>query len=244
LLRIHFREPTVRRHLSRLEVAKATGPDGIPARVLKECATELAGPLTRLFSLCFRLGIQPTLWKVANVVPIHKKASRSAMKNYRPVSLLSICSKVMESLINNQLVNYLERHNLLSPRQYGFRRGLGTADLLTALQHEWVTTVGQGGCVHVLAADIAGAFDKVSHMGVLHKASHVGVHGNALHWLTDYLANRNLRVVVGGETSSAFGICAGVPQGSILDNHVQPHLHSPWGAAVDHEPATVHRRPP
>ena len=213
---VHFRVATVKRHLSRLDVSKATGPDGIPARVLKECAVELAAPLSSLFSLCFRTGIQPTMWKIAHVVPVHKKASRSTIKNYRPVSLLSICSKVMEDIVNHQLVNYLEKYQLLSNRQFGFRRGLGTADLLTALQHQWVCTVGEGGCVQVLAVDIAGAFDKVSHPGLLWKLQRAGVQGKALRWLHDYLNQRRLKVVVGGKCSQPHFIKAGVPQGSIL----------------------------
>ena len=163
-----------------------------------------------------RTGIQPTMWKIAHVVPVHKKASRSTIKNYRPVSLLSICSKVMEDIVNHQLVNYLEKYQLLSNRQFGFRRGLGTADLLTALQHQWVCTVGEGGCVQVLAVDIAGAFDKVSHPGLLWKLQRAGVQGKALRWLHDYLNQRRLKVVVGGKCSQPHFIKAGVPQGSIL----------------------------
>ena len=129
----------------KLSTGKATGPDEISARVLKECAAELAAPLTRLFSKCLRHGVQHSQCKIAHVVPVCKKSSHSKPNNYRPVSLLSIISKVMESIVNRQLTNHLDRHHLLSTRQYGFRRGLGTADLLTALQHEWAQASGSGG---------------------------------------------------------------------------------------------------
>ena len=128
----------------KLSTGKATGPDEISARVLKECTAELAAPLTRLFSECFRHGVQPSQWKIAHVVPVYEKLSRSKPNNYRPVSLLSIVSKVMESVVNCQLTNHLERHHL-STRQYGFCHELGTADLLTALQHEWAHASGSGG---------------------------------------------------------------------------------------------------
>lgn len=74
----------------------------------------------------------------------------------------------METIVNLQLVNFLERNKVLPSSQFGFRRRRGTADLLTALQHEWVQTVAGGGCVPVVAVDIAGAFDRVSHVGLLH----------------------------------------------------------------------------
>ena len=216
LCNIHFRVSEVQKILSKLDTSKASGPDGIPCQVLKACAEVLAEPITALFRLVFRSGVQPTSWKLARVVPIHKRSSQSLAKNYRPVSLLSVLSKVFESIVNQQLMNYLERHHILTNDQYGFRRGLGTADLLTALHHQWSTIAGSGGAVRVLAIDIAGAFDKVSHAGLLIKLQGYGVEGKLLAWLTSYLSGRQLQAVVDGATSACYPISAGVPQGSIL----------------------------
>ena len=216
LQRVRFRPSTITRLLRQLDSSKATGPDGIPAKVLKMCAAELASPLSRLFSVCFRQGVHPSLWKKANVVPIHKKQSRSTIRNYRPVSLLSIISKVMEKVINTTLMNHLEKESLLSQHQFGFRPGLSAADLLTSLTHQWLSCINTGGAVRVLAVDIAGAFDKVSHLGVLHKLRSYGIAGLLHQWLTSYLSNRHLQAVVGGATSPPFPVTAGVPQGSIL----------------------------
>ena len=216
LCRIRFRPSTVRRLLGQLDPAKATGPDGVPARVLKECRAVLATPLAHLFSLCFEQGVHPSDWKTANMVPVHKRKSRTDMKNYRPVSLLSVVSKVMEKVINTSIMNYLEKGNLLSAHQFGFRTGLGAADLLTALNHEWLTAINSGGAVRALAVDIAGAFDKVSHAGVLHKLKSYGIQDTLHTWLTNYLTNRKIQAVVRGATSAPFPVSAGVPQGSIL----------------------------
>ena len=213
---IRFRPQAVRRLLARLDVSKATGPDGISARVLKECAHELAEPLSKLFALCFRSGVQPRMWKTANVVPIHKRSSRSTLKNYRPVSLLCIISKVMETLVNRHIVNYFEDHHLLTSHQFGFRRGLGTSDALQALQTAWASAVGCGGAARILAVDIAGAFDRVSHVGLLHKVRSLGIDGPLQRWLASYLDTRSLQCLVGGRTSSRYTTSAGVPQGSIL----------------------------
>ena len=213
---IHFRSPTVQRELQRLVASKATGPDNIPARVVKTCADVLCTPLSKLFALCFAKGRQPAIWKTARVVPVYKKKSKSSPSNYRPVSLLSILSKVMESIVNRSAVNFLERENVLSAHQFGFRRRLGTADLLTLLQHKWSSTIANRGSVHTLAVDIAGAFDKVSHEGALAKAQACGISGTLHTWLQDYLSNRYLRAVVCGQQSEVFPVKAGVPQGSIL----------------------------
>ena len=122
----------------------------------------------------------------------------------------------MEKVINTSIMNHLEKKELLSVHQFGFRLGLSAADLLTSLSHEWQQCVNAGGAVRVLAVDIAGAFDKVSHVGVLHKLCAYGIDGTPHCWLTSYLSNRNLQAVVGGVTSQAFPVTAGMPQGSIL----------------------------
>ena len=198
---IHFRKQKVKQHLERIDPTKATGPDGIPGRVLRECSRELAGPVTQLFSLSFRRGVVPMLWKVASVVPVFKKPPKSNPCNYRPVSLLPLLSKAMESVVNHQLVAYLERYHLLPDSQYGFRQGRGTADVLTTLQNEWTRTVASGGCVPIVAVDIAGAFDRVSHCGLIHKVQQAGVRGSLLAWLQDYLTGRHLKVTIGGRIS-------------------------------------------
>ena len=108
LSHVRFRPATVARLLRQLDLSKATGPDGVPARVLKICAAELSSPLSSLFSACCRQGVCPSLW-TANVMPVHKKQARSSMRNYRRVSLLSVVSKVMEKVINTTLTRQLTR---------------------------------------------------------------------------------------------------------------------------------------
>ena len=184
---IHFRPNVVCRELRKIVPSKATGSDGIPGRVWKQCSEDLSRPVSQLFSRAFRHGRQPLLWKLASVVPVHKKGSKSATKNYRPISLLPILSKVMGAIVNRSLMGFLERNHILSTNQYGFRQGLGTQDLLTLLHHRWSTVPAQAGAARVVAVNIAGAFDKVSHPGVLYKAQQYGVFGMLLDWLRDTL---------------------------------------------------------
>ena len=216
LKHVRFRRSAVKRLLGSLDTTKAHGPDNISTRVLRECAGPLSAPVARLFGFFMRKGTMPRSWKHAHVTPVYKKKAKSDPANYRPVSLLSVLSKVMESVINQQIVNFFERNGVFSANQFGFRARLGTQDLLAALHHEWIQVLNRGGCVRILAVDIAGAFDKVSHRGLLHKAEAYGISGPLLDWLRAYLVDRSISAVVGGHASQARSIDAGVPQGSVL----------------------------
>ncbi|XP_052752478.1 uncharacterized protein LOC128201041 [Galleria mellonella] len=120
----------VRRELLSLDVHKSSGPDGIPAVVLKQCAPELCPVLTRLFTISYSTGQFPLTWKTTLLHPVPKKGDKSDPSNYRPIAIASLLSKVMERIINAQLLKYLEDHDLLSDRQYGFRHSCSTGDLL------------------------------------------------------------------------------------------------------------------
>ena len=135
LEKIVFKPKDITKILRSLKPDKASGPDKVPSRVLEECAAELASPLCRLFQLCFSKGTFPDQWKTASVIPVHKRDSKSDPTNlkYRPISLLSIISKVMETVVNKQLQNHLLNNKLICSRQFGFRPHHSTADLLTIL---------------------------------------------------------------------------------------------------------------
>ena len=213
---VTFKPKIIHRLLRQLDPAKATGPDLIPSRVLKECSAELASPLSRLFQLCFDNGVFPSNWKRANVVPIHKRGSKSDPTKYRPISLLCIISKVMESAVSLQLQSYLFQENLVSHRQFGFRPGHSTADLLTIISQKCNNSLDKGDEVCIVALDIKGAFDKVWHNGLISKLTSKGVDGKALSWICNYLADRQISVVLAGQASEAIPINASVPQGSVL----------------------------
>ena len=132
ITRIKFRARTVEHKLKHLKISKATGPDGIPARVLKECASVLAKPLTNLYTMSFSQGVVPAEWKCAQVVPVYKGDGKSDPNNYRPISLLPIICKIMESIVNYNLRKYLFGFKLISNSQYGFRPKHSTLDLLTS----------------------------------------------------------------------------------------------------------------
>ena len=214
--KVAFKAKDVKRHLRKLNPDKATGPDEIPTRVLKECSAELARPLSCLFELCFAEGVFPNQWKIAHVIPVHKRDSKSDPSMYRPISLLSNISKIMESVVQKQLQNYLLQHNLISDRQFGFRSHHSTADILTILSKQWSNALDRGHEVRLIALDIKGAFDKVWHRGLSSKLKGKGISGKLLTWIESYLSNRTIKVVLSGQSSCTTSINASVPQGSVL----------------------------
>ena len=101
---------------------KRSGHDCIPMVVLRKCQPECSYILAKLFNMCLKECCFPVCWKVSSVVPVFKNVGeRSTAKNYCPFSLLSVVSKVSEKLVNNRIVDHLEKCDLFSDFQYGFR---------------------------------------------------------------------------------------------------------------------------
>ena len=122
--------------INNLDPNKAHGHDMISIRMLKLCGPSLCKPLSIIFKSCLSQMKFPVEWKKANVVPIHKKNDKQCIKNYRPVSLLSICSKIFEILLFNELCKFFNENDLLSPNQSGFRPGDSCINQLLSITHE------------------------------------------------------------------------------------------------------------
>ena len=114
----------VLKELSRLKVTKASGPDGITARRLKDAAPVIAKPITYLVNLTISTGLIPTEWKDARVTPIFKSGARNDVNNYRPISVLPLVSKIIEHAIQVQFLAFLTEHDLFKGSDYqsGFRK--------------------------------------------------------------------------------------------------------------------------
>ena len=207
----------VRKVVMDLDLSKASGPDCIPMVVLKNCEPELSYILAELFNKCLKESSFPDCWKVSSVVPVFKNVGeRSTAKNYRPVSLLSVVSKVFEKLVNNRIVDHLEKCGLFSDFQYGFRSSRSTADLLTVVSDRIARAFNRSGATRAMALDISKAFDRVWHAGLLHKLKSYGISGQIFSLISSFLSNRQLRVVLDGKSSQEYPVNVGVPQGSIL----------------------------
>ena len=207
----------VRKVVMNLDLSKASGPNCIPVVVLKNCEPELSYILAELFNKCLTESCFPGCWKVSSLVPVLKNVGeRSTAKNYRPVSLLSVVNKVFEKLVNNRIVDHLEKCGLFSDFQYGFRSFRSAADLLTVLSDRIARAFNRSGDTRAVALDISKAFDRVWHVGLLHKLKSYGISGQIFSLISSFLSNRRLRVVLDAKSSQEYPVNAGVPRGSIL----------------------------
>ena len=202
--------------LKNLKVGKASGPDCINPRLLKEGAEVLSEPLSKIFNLSIDKAYFPPCWKKAHVTPVFKKADPSSPCNYRPISLLSCISKVMERCIFKHLYNHLSRNNILTPSQSGFIPGDSTTNQLAYLYDQFCKALDDGKEIRCVFCDISKAFDRVWHKGLLFKLKSIGISDPLVNWFLSYLENRQQRVVLCNANSSWKNISAGVPQGSIL----------------------------
>ena len=202
--------------LKSLALGKASGPNGLSNRILRELSNELSTPFCSLFNQSLRSGTFPTQYKEANVCPVPKKGDTSIVSNYRPISLLNSESKVFERLVFKYLYNHLQDNNSLSSLQSGFIPGDSTTNQLTFLYNTFCQALDSGKEVRAVFCDISKAFDRVWHSGLLHKLHAAGVTGEALAWFKNYLSDRKQRVVLPSTSSDWALIRAGVPQGSIL----------------------------
>jgi hypothetical protein len=148
--------------LSSLDTSKATGPDGIPARILKECSTKIAPGLCALFNHSLRIGRFPAEWKNADVTPVHKKDNKEPAENYRPISLLPIVSKVMEQCVCNRF--YAHVLHLITTLQHGFMRNRSCVTQLLSVLHSIGKSLDQNTQTDILYFDFAKAFDCVDHV--------------------------------------------------------------------------------
>ena len=151
------------------------------------------------------------------MVPIFKiVGERSGAKNYLPASVLSVVSKVFEKLMNNRIVDHLEKCGHFSDFQYGFRSSQSSADLLIVVSDRTARAFNRSGATRAVALDIFKAFDRVWHAGLLHKLKSYGISGQIFGLISSFLSNRRLRVVLDGKSSQEYSVNAGVSQGSIL----------------------------
>ena len=206
----------VSRLLRNLNPHKSPGPDHLPPRVLKECAIEIAPTFCSLLNRSFFAGAVPHAWKLANIVPVHKKGRKDCRDNYRQISLTSIACKVSEKIVKNRVVNFWQALNVFNPSQFGFLEGKSTLTQLLCCFDDWASSRNKSKPTDVIFLDFSKAFDSVPHERLLLKLKGHGIDGSLLRWFRSFLTDRKQRVVVRGTYSSWSRVTSGVPQGTIL----------------------------
>ena len=206
----------ISKHLKKLNISKASGPDGINARILNELADEIAPALKILFDSSMKEGALPYQWKEANVIALFKKGSKRSPNNYRPVSLTAICCKINEKIIRDAIVDCLEPNGLINVNQHGFRSGRSCCTQLLEVMEMWTRWHDRGIPWDAVYTDFSKAFDSVPHERLLLKLNAIGIRGKVLQWIKSFLSDRKQRVILGKEKSGWLSVTSGIPQGSVL----------------------------
>jgi hypothetical protein len=192
---------------------------------LREAAPILKYPLCKLFNISLSLSSFPSEWKLTNVTPVFKNDSPGILKNYRPISLISIVGKVMERCVYKHIYNFLLENRIISSNQSGFTPGDSAINQLLYITNEFGKALDDGKKVRAVFCDISKAFHRVWHNGFLTKLKSIGIQGPLLSWIKKYLLDRKQRVVINGCCSDWRNVCAGGPQGSILGVSVLYYLY-------------------
>ena len=192
------------------------GKHGVTAKSLKTVSDAMATPITHLANMSFIQGVFPQDLKNALVCPIYKAKDPMVFSNYRPISLLSIFSKILERLMYHRLLKFLNKHKILNKFQFGFRNMHSTFMALITLLDNLRNALDSDNCAVGIFLDFQKAFDTVNHKILLGKLNCYGIRGIALDWFSSYLRNRSQTVVYNEQESEMKETLCGVPQGSIL----------------------------
>ena len=199
-----------------LSTNKSSGLDDIKTSLLKLASPHICSSLSYICNLSLTSSEFPNDWKKAKVTPIYKSGNHCNLENYRPISILSVVSKILEKCVHNQLYYYLTSCNILSNCQSGFRANHSTSTALLDFQDYILNNMDKGIVTGVIFLDLKKAFDTVNHNILLSKLKHYGINGKVLKWFKSYLSQRSQTVSIGSEFSDFKNIDIGVPQGSIL----------------------------
>ena len=214
-----FKETTISEVMTivlKLDVTKSSGPSMVPINILRISAPILVPHLVKIFNLSFRTGIFPNLMKLAKVIPIFKAGSKFLVNNYRPISLLSVFSKIFEKIVHQQLFDFMSTNSVIFESQFGFQKGRSTNHSLIEIVENIRNCIDSSmyGCG--IFIDLKKTFDTVNHEILVSKLEHYGVRGKSLEWFSSYLNGRAQYTFCNNFSSELKFITCGVPQGSVL----------------------------
>ena len=155
-------------------------------------------------------------FKIANAIPVHKQGSQLILNNYRPISLLSVFSGLLERLVCRQLMNFITKYNLLYDKQFGFRSNHSTLFAVLSIIDKIQKAIEDGNFSCGIFLDLSKAFDTVNHQILLKNLEYYGIRGITNDWFKSYLYNRKQFVSSGNFKSDMLHVSCGVPQGSVL----------------------------
>ena len=202
--------------INSLDLNKSLGPNSIPIYILKISKDFFSNNLAKIINLSFKTGIIPDLCKIAKVVPIFKKEDPLLCKNYRPISLLPIFSKIFVKIIYTRMYKFLDKNHLLYDKQFGFRNKHSTSHALINLTESIKNYLDNKELVSGIFIDLEKAFDTVNHEILCNKLTYYGFRGKFNELIKSILSNRKQYVSINGYDYENLDINCGVPQGSTL----------------------------
>ena len=195
----------------------STGLDEINTKIIKLSIDIILPALTQVIKLSLSTTQSfPSSWKVAKIIPLFKKDDPLQPKNYRPVALLPILSKILERVVFKQVVSYLTENNLIHPSHHGSRSGHSTTTAIIEMYDKWIQGVENNEMSAVMMLDLSAAFDLVNHKLLLEKLKLLGFNNEVIKWFKSYLTDRSQVVYIDGKLSNPKQVDIGVPQGSVL----------------------------
>lgn len=196
---------------------KAPGRDGIKNCLIKNLPPSGLKFIVRLINACLNLSYFPDQWKHADVIPIQKpQKDPTITASYRPISLLSSLSKLLERVVLKRLNSHIDETNFIPITQHGFRKGFSTVHQLNRVITHARQSLKNKMSTGIIALDVEKAFDRVWHNGVLHKMIKGNFPSYLIKLVRSFLANRTFRVVINGSASSSHPLSYGVPQGAVM----------------------------
>lgn len=211
---INIDEDLVYNYLIKIDINKGPGSDNIHPVFAKKCSRSLALPLSILLSRSLYEGIFPEKWKEALIVPVHKGGSKTEIEKYRPISILSVFSKLIEKIVYDQI--YPNVKNVIPYNQHGFMNNRSVTTNLAIFTDDILRSMDKEVQVDTIYTDYAKCFDRLNHKILLHKLERAGIYGKLLVWSASYLKNRSQIVKIGSHRSTKAIIPSGIPQGSHL----------------------------
>ncbi|KAL5255606.1 hypothetical protein ACHWQZ_G010992 [Mnemiopsis leidyi] len=229
---IEFTEEDIISAIDEIDPESATSDGDIPAKILKFCKRPLSHALFKLWKCSYEVGKIPQVYKEQFITPVYKKGNKTEPANYRPVSLTSHVIKVFERIIRKNLVDFLEKNNLFSSKQHGFRKGRSCLTQLLQHMDFLFQNFLDNSETDVIYLDYAKAFDKVDHSILLEKIKAYGIEGKVYTWIEQFLCGRTQTVIVDGKkTPSAKILAETLPFMAEAANYTTPN-----GTTIDRSP--------
>ena len=184
----------VRRIVLSLPLNKSPGPDKVSTRVIRDCLPLILGPLTEIINCALSTNIFPTAWKSAEVIPLLKEGDHEVASNNRPLSLLSVVSKVCEKIVLEQFTDYLVSNNRLTSHQSGNKKYHSTETLNVFIMDSILESMDKKQLTALVLLDLSKAFDSINHNRLLRKLENIGASPATVEWFKSYLSSRSQSV--------------------------------------------------